>query len=52
MNLNDYYWSFVSAVPPKLCDDIIKFGLSKQEILATTGGFKSAEKLNKDELKN
>jgi len=51
MNLNDYYWSFVSAVPPKLCDDIIKFGLSKQEILATTGGFKNAEKLNKDELK-
>ena len=31
MNLNNYYWYFKSVVPPRICDDIIKHGLSKSE---------------------
>ena len=39
MNLSNYYWYFKSAIPPKICDDIIKYGLSHQEDLAITGNF-------------
>jgi len=38
MNLNNYFWYFKSAVPPKLCDDIIKYSLSKKDDFARTGG--------------
>jgi len=51
MNLTNYYWYFKSAVPPRLCDDIIQYGLSKSEVLAKVGGFKN-KKLNKDEIKD
>ena len=30
MNISNYYWHFTSAIPPKLCDDIIEYGLSKK----------------------
>ena len=49
MNLHDYYWYFKSAIPSRLCDDIIKYGLSKKEVLARTGGFQD-KKLTKDEM--
>jgi PKHD-type hydroxylase len=48
MNLNNYYWYFKSAVPPKICDDIIKHGLSKSETMATIGGYGN-KKLSKEE---
>jgi len=51
MNLVNYYWYFTSAVPPKICDDIIKYGLSKSEQMARTGGYEN-KKLSKDEIKN
>jgi PKHD-type hydroxylase len=51
MNISNYYWYFTAAIPPKLCDDIIKFSLSKQEHLARTGGFGNRE-LSKEEIKN
>ena len=51
MNLHDYYWYFRSAVPARVCDDIIRYGLSKNEELAKTGGIKK-DKLSKDELFN
>jgi len=38
MNISNYYWYFTSAIPPKLCDDIIKYGLSQAETMARTGG--------------
>ena len=50
MNLSDYYWYFESAIPPRLCDDIIKHGLSKKEEMARTGGFSNKNNLNKDEM--
>ena len=50
-NFNYYYWGFTSAIPSRLCDDIIKHGLSKQEILARTGDFENDKKLNKEEIR-
>jgi hypothetical protein len=37
MNISNYYWYFKSAIPPKICDDIIKYGLSQTETMARTG---------------
>ena len=37
MNLEYYYWYFKSAIPPKICDDIIEYGKSQQEQIALTG---------------
>ena len=39
MNLTNYYWYFQSAVPFRICDDIIKYGKSISDQLAVTGGF-------------
>ena len=50
MNLNNYYWYFTAAVPPKICDDIVKYALSKKETLGTIGGYDN-KKLSKTEIK-
>ena len=26
MNLTNYYWYFQSAIPSRICDDIVKYG--------------------------
>tara|TARA_R100000995_G_C3475266_1_gene120578 strand:+ start:688 stop:1323 length:636 start_codon:yes stop_codon:yes gene_type:complete len=49
MILNDYYWYFKSAIPPRICDDIIEYALSKKEEMARTGSFQD-KNLNKDEI--
>jgi PKHD-type hydroxylase len=51
MNISNYYWYFKSAVPPKICDDIIKYGLSKAETMAKTGGYGEG-KLTKFQIKD
>jgi len=51
MNLNNYYWYFKSAIPPKICDDIIKYSLSKSETMARTGAYGN-KKLSKEETQN
>jgi PKHD-type hydroxylase len=51
MNISNYYWYFKSAIPPKICDDIIKYGLSQAETMARTGGYGDKE-LTKDQVKN
>ena len=51
MNISNYYWYFKSAIPPKICDDIIKYGLSKKSSLARTGGY-SDKKLTKNDVKD
>tara|TARA_R110000737_G_scaffold272211_1_gene279255 strand:+ start:105 stop:734 length:630 start_codon:yes stop_codon:yes gene_type:complete len=48
MNTSNY-WYFKSALPPKFCDDVIKYGLSKTGEMAQTGSNK--KKLNKEEIK-
>jgi PKHD-type hydroxylase len=37
MNLHNYFYYFKKAIPEKICDDILKYGKSKQEQLALTG---------------
>jgi PKHD-type hydroxylase len=51
MNISNYYWYFTSAIPPRICDDIIKYGLSHSESLARTGGYGDRE-LTKDEIRD
>jgi len=51
MNISNYYWYFTSAIPPKICDDIIRYGLSKSESMARTGGYGDKE-LTKNEIKD
>jgi len=51
MNLHNYYYYFKSAIPPKICDDIIKYALSKPEQIARTGGFDN-KSLKKKEILN
>jgi len=51
MNISNYYWYFTSAIPPKICDDIIKYGLSKSETLARTGDY-GDEKLTSNQIKD
>ena len=51
MNLENYYWYFSRALPPKLCDDIIQYGLNHKEQMAYTGDLKVDNATNKD-IKN
>ena len=51
MNLSNYYWAFKSAIPPRICDDIIKYALSQKETMARTGGYGDKE-LNEDQVLN
>ena len=51
MNLNNYYWYFQSAIPLRICDNIIKHALSKEQTLARIGGYED-KKLSKQDIKN
>jgi PKHD-type hydroxylase len=50
MNLQNYYYYFQSALTPRFCDELIKYGISQQEQLALTGG--QTDKVNKGENLN
>ena len=50
MNISNYYWYFKSALPPRFCDELIQYALSKKELLGVTGGVKHNEK-NKEVIK-
>ena len=57
MNLQNYYWWFKSVIPPRICDDIVKYGLKHQDDMAITGGLGhnrdiKKEPLNKKEIKD
>jgi len=39
MNLTNYYWYFQSAVPSRICDEIVKYSKSIQDQMAVTGGY-------------
>ena len=51
MNLTNYYWWFGSAIPSRICDDIVKYGKSISDQMAVTGGFGN-KKLSKKEIKD
>ena len=52
MNISNYYWYFESAIPPRICDLIVKYGKAEKnrEIMAITGGFGRDRDLNKQPL--
>ena len=51
MNLTNYYWYFQSAIPNRICDEIIKYGKSIQDEMAVTGGL-GDKKLNQKQIKD
>ena len=50
MNLQYYYWYFKSVIPPRICDDIVKYGLRHKEGMAITGGFGNQRNVEKNPL--
>ena len=52
MNISNYYWYFQSAIPPRVCDDIVKYGLASKEneVQALTGSFGRDRDLTKNPL--
>jgi len=56
MNLENYYWYFQSALPERIVDQIMEYGLSQNEQLATTGDVRDKvlknEKLTDEDVKN
>ena len=54
MNLTNYYYYFQSAIPPRICDLIVKYGKSEKEReqQAITGGYGRGRDLQKDPLTN
>ena len=51
MNLTNYYWYFQSAIPERICDDIVRYGKQLQDQIAVTGGY-NPKKLNNKQIKN
>ena len=45
MNLQNFYYYFQSALTPRFCDEVIKYGIAQQDQLALTGG--QTEKVSK-----
>ena len=39
MQLSNYYYYFQSAVPKKICNEIIQYGLYHKDKIAITGDF-------------
>jgi PKHD-type hydroxylase len=56
MNLQNYYYFFQSALTPRFCDELIKYGKSQQEQLALTGGqtnkIQEGKNLSEEDLKD
>ena len=51
MNLTNYYWYYQSAIPERICDDIVKYGHQLQHQMAVTGGY-GDKKLNQKQIKD
>ena len=52
MNLKYIYWFFKTAVPKRICDDIVNTGLLRQKSLGTVGDIPPVKKLSKKDKKN
>jgi hypothetical protein len=50
MNLTNYYWYFQSAIPHRICDEIVRYGKQLQDQMALTGNL--GGKLNKKQIKD
>ena len=52
MNLKYYYWYFQSAIPEKICDDIVKYALSQEEVEGVTGGIEPGTDSKDKQVRN
>ena len=52
MQLQNYYWYYQSAVPSRICDEIVKYSKSIQDQIARTGNFNNIKKLNQKQIKD
>jgi PKHD-type hydroxylase len=52
MNLKNYYYFFQSAIPERICDDIVKYAKQKKDKIAKIGKYQKITKLNKKEIKD
>jgi len=52
MNLSNYFWYFKSALTPRFCDDVIKYGLAQQGTMAITNKYRKKRNLDKKPLDN
>jgi len=54
MFLKNYYWYFQSALPARICDDIINLGKEKEEKIALIGDLctKDTTKITKKDIKD
>ena len=51
MNLKYYYYYFTSALPSRLCDDIVRLGLEGKSEMAIIGGVqRNSDKFSKKSL--
>jgi len=52
MNLSNYYYYFQSAIPHRLCDDIIRLGKDRKEAekIGMTGGMEAGRDMKKNPL--
>ena len=44
MNLTNHFWYFQSAVPTRICDDILRYGNQLADQMALTGGYDNYNK--------
>ena len=49
MILKYYYWYFKAAIPPRICNDLIRYGtpMLKEKRLGLVGGIRSAKEKDK-----
>ena len=52
MHLQNYYYYFQKALTPRFCDELIKYGISKQEQLALTGNETNKKNLSQKDIKD
>ena len=52
MNLVHHYYYYQSAIPERICDDIVKYGHQMQDQMAVTGGYGDSKKLNQKQIKD
>ena len=52
MNLKNYYYFFQSAIPERICDDIVKYAKQTKDKIAKIGKYQNTKKLNKKEIKD
>lgn len=50
MNLENYYYVFQGAVPPRICNDIIRYGEEQAKQVALTGDFNPNNPLNQNDI--